>query len=143
VQIARPAASGADGEFSRQMRLSAGGKCGNLLVPDMKPLDFAVPADSICQTVQAVADNAVDAFHACGGECFNKLVSHCLCHGYSPVIEARRPTSVRRGEFALKIKTALLQQSHVEDQTGAAIRRIGPEKIGNGRKLLTVHAERS
>ena len=31
---------------------------------------------------------------------------------------------VRRGEFALKIKTALSRQSHVEDQTGGAIRRI-------------------
>ena len=28
----------------------------------------------------------------------------------------------RRGEFALKIKTALPWQSHVEDQTGGAIR---------------------
>jgi hypothetical protein len=51
VQIARPAASGADGEFSREMRLSARSKCGNLLVPDVKPLDFAVSADGIRQTV--------------------------------------------------------------------------------------------
>jgi hypothetical protein len=67
------------------MRLSTRGKCGNLLVPDMKPLDFAVPADSIRQTIQAIADNAVDAFHARGGECFDKLVSHCLCHNRPPL----------------------------------------------------------
>jgi len=41
-------------------------------------------------------------------------------------IKARRPTSVRRGEFALKIKTALPSQFHVEDRTGAAIRQNSP-----------------
>src|ERR1700730_8309106 len=41
---------------------------------------------------------------------------------------------VRRGELALKIKTALLRQPDVENQAGRAIRRIGLEKVGNGRK---------
>ena len=41
---------------------------------------------------------------------------------------------IRRGELALKIKTALPRQPDVEDQAGGAIRRIGLEKIGNGRK---------
>ena len=42
--------------------------------------------------------------------------------------------SVRRSELALKIKTALPRQPDVEDQAGGAIRRIGFEKVGNGRK---------
>src|ERR1700730_15127216 len=41
---------------------------------------------------------------------------------------------VRRGELALKIKTALPRQPDVEDQAGGAIRRIRLEKVGNGRK---------
>ena len=41
---------------------------------------------------------------------------------------------VRRGELALKFKTALPRQPDVENQAGGAIRRIGLEKVGNGRK---------
>jgi hypothetical protein len=41
---------------------------------------------------------------------------------------------VRRGELALKIKTALSGQPDVDDQAGGAIRQIGLEKVGNGRK---------
>ena len=35
VQIARPAAAGADRELTRQMRLGAGRERGDLLVPDI------------------------------------------------------------------------------------------------------------
>src|ERR1700758_5264290 len=84
VQIARSTAACADGKLAGQMSLGPGGKRGNLLVPDMKPLDFAVPADCVRQTVQAVADDAVDAFHSCGGECLDELVSYKPCHRYSP-----------------------------------------------------------
>jgi hypothetical protein len=66
------------------MCLRAGRERGDLLVPDMDPLDLAVTADSIGQTVEAVADDAVDAFHARGDECFDELVSHNPGHGYSP-----------------------------------------------------------
>ena len=51
-----------------------------------------------------------------------------------PCDEDDREFPVRRGELALKIKTALPRQSDVEDQAGGAIRRIGLEKVGNGRK---------
>jgi hypothetical protein len=84
VQIARSAAPRAYGDFSRQMRLGAGGECGDLLVSHMEPIDFAVPTDGIRQTVQAVADDAVDAFHARDGEGFDELVSYGPCHDHSP-----------------------------------------------------------
>ena len=45
---------------------------------------------------------------------------------------------VCRSELALKIKTALPGQPHVEDQARGAIRRIEPEKVGNGRKQLNI-----
>src|ERR1700688_1123371 len=41
---------------------------------------------------------------------------------------------VRRGVLALKIKSALPRQPDVQHQAGGAIRRIGLEKVGNGRK---------
>src|SRR5207248_7580020 len=40
----------------------------------------------------------------------------------------------RRGEIALKIQAASPWQSHIEDQTGRAIRQFGSQKIGNRRK---------
>ena len=51
-----------------------------------------------------------------------------------PVMKMIGSFPVRRGELALKIETALPRQSDVEHQAGGAIRRIGLEKIGNGRK---------
>src|SRR6202790_5245751 len=48
--------------------------------------------------------------------------------------EDDREFPVRRGELALKIKTALPRQPDVEDQAGGSIRRIGLDKVGNGRK---------
>ena len=56
--------------------------------------------------------------------------------------EDDRKLPLRRREFALKIKTALTGQSHVENQAGGAIRRIGFEKVGNGRKELSVDTDR-
>ena len=84
VQIAWSAAPRADGEFARQMRLGAGRERGDLLVPDMNPLDLALPTNGIGQTVEAVADDAVDAFDARSGEGLDELIGHNICHGYSP-----------------------------------------------------------
>jgi hypothetical protein len=81
VQIARSAAACADGQLAGQMRLGTGGECGDLLVPDMEPFDLALTADGIRQPVEAVADDAVDALDAYGGEGFDELVSYSLCHG--------------------------------------------------------------
>jgi hypothetical protein len=37
--------------------------------------------------------------------------------------------SVRYSQLALKIETALVRQSHVEDEAGWAVRQIGFEKV--------------
>ena len=68
VQIARSAAAGAHREIAGQMRLGAGRKRGDLLVPDMDPLDLALAAHRVGQSIQAVADDAVDSLDASGGE---------------------------------------------------------------------------
>src|ERR1700722_3481952 len=60
-----------------------------------------------------------------------------------PGDEDNRELSVRRRQLALKIKTALVRQSDVEDQTGRASRRTGFEKLRDGRKQPRIHVERS
>ena len=52
-----------------------------------------------------------------------------------------REFPVRRGELALKIKAALVRQSHVEDQAGRTIWRIRLEKVGDGREKLSFQAD--
>ena len=76
VQIARPAAACADGEFSRQMRLGAGRECGDLLVPYVEPLDLAMAADGIRQPIEAVADDAINALDPRGSQRFHELLSN-------------------------------------------------------------------
>ena len=60
MQVARPAAARADRELAGQVGLGAGRESGGLLVPDMDPLDLALPAHRVGEAVQAVADEAVD-----------------------------------------------------------------------------------
>ena len=76
-----PQLPGADGEFTSQMRLSARREGSNFLVPDMKPLDLALAANRVGQTVQAIADDAVDPLDARGRQSLGELVGYCLCHG--------------------------------------------------------------
>ena len=59
-----PQLPGANRELAGQMRLGAGREGRDLLVPDMDPLDLALAAERVGQTVQAVADDAVDALDA-------------------------------------------------------------------------------
>src|SRR5262245_16733736 len=79
MEIARPAAARAYGQRAGQMRLGAGCECGDLLVPHMEPLDLRV-----CQTIEAVADDAVDPLHARGDEGLRELASHRPCHAPIP-----------------------------------------------------------
>src|SRR5207245_6546234 len=61
MQIARPTAPGADGEFAGQMRFRAGSEGGDLLVSDVDPFDLSLAANGIGEAVQAVTDDSVDA----------------------------------------------------------------------------------
>src|SRR5262249_21106619 len=104
VQVAGPAAPRADRELARQMRLGAGRERGDLLVPDVDPLDLSLAPQGVGQPIEAVAHDPVDAFHAGGGERFDELVSHKTRHGYPPesdrgraLVSARRcGTSIAR-----------------------------------------------
>jgi hypothetical protein len=67
VQVARPAASRADGELARQMRLGAGREGGDFLVSDVDPLDLSLASYGISQPIEAIAHDTVDALDPCGG----------------------------------------------------------------------------
>ncbi len=74
MQVPWPAAAGADGERSGQMRFGAGREGGHLLVADMHPLDLGLAANGIGQAVEAVANNTIDSFDTRRGNSFRKLV---------------------------------------------------------------------
>ena len=80
MQVARSATACTDRERARQVRLCTRRKGGNLLVPDMHPLDLALAANGIGDAVEAVADNAVNTLDARCCEDFRKLISYGFCH---------------------------------------------------------------
>jgi hypothetical protein len=64
VEIARPARPGAYREPAGDLRLTRGRKRGDLLMPDMNPVDRLALAQCFGQAVQAVPDHAEYALHA-------------------------------------------------------------------------------
>src|SRR5215475_5660616 len=90
MEIARPAAAGADRELTREMGLSTGRKGCDFLVPDMNPFDLALTAQRVGQPVETVTDDAVNAFDSCGGENLGELVCDPLCHRSFPSSRAQR-----------------------------------------------------
>src|SRR4029453_16931385 len=45
--------------------------------------------------------------------------------------------AVCRGQRALEVESTRARHSHVDDQASRAVRQVGPEKVGNSRKLST------
>src|ERR1700683_1834020 len=83
MQIARSAAAGADREITREMRLRTRCKGGDLLVPDRNPFDFFLATKRVRQTIEAIADDAIDALDAGRCEHFGKLICDCSYHDTS------------------------------------------------------------
>jgi hypothetical protein len=65
------------------MRLRTRCKGGDFLVPDMDPFDLALPTKRVRQTIEAIADDAIDALDAGHCEHFRKLICDCSDHGTS------------------------------------------------------------
>src|SRR5262249_41119188 len=84
MQVARSAAAGADRELTREMGLGTGGKRRDLLVPDMNPFDLALMAQRVGQPVEAVADDAVNAFDSRRHQNLGELIRDPLCHRWFP-----------------------------------------------------------
>jgi hypothetical protein len=94
VQMARSAAPRADRELIRQVRLGACRESRDLLVPDMHPLDLALAAQRVGQSIQAVADNTVDPPDAGCSEGSSKLIRDNFCQLLFPLLERFRITFV-------------------------------------------------
>jgi hypothetical protein len=62
------------------MRLGAGGEGGDFFVPDVHPFDIALATNGVCQTIEAVADNAVYALYPRRDEELDKLICDCSWH---------------------------------------------------------------
>lgn len=80
VQITRSAAAGADREITREMRLRTRCKRRDFLMPDMNPFDLSLAAKRVGQTIEAIADDAIDALDAGRCEHFRKLICDCSYH---------------------------------------------------------------
>ena len=91
MQIAGSAAPGADRELARQMRFGARCKSGDLLMPDMNPLDFGLPAERVGQAVQAVADDAIDPLDARRSQNLRELIRYGFRHVFFSI--EQMPTS--------------------------------------------------
>src|SRR6516225_11396521 len=84
MQVAWSAAAGADRELTREMGLATGGERRDLLVPDVNPFDLALASQRVGQPVEAVADDAVNAFDSRRHENIGKLIRDPLCHRSFP-----------------------------------------------------------
>ena len=100
VQVTWPATAGANREFARQMRLGARGESGDLLVSDVHPFDLALAADRIGQTIQAIADNAVDPLDAGRREDLRELIGYGLRH---PSLSCRDDLRKPRASYDLRV----------------------------------------
>jgi hypothetical protein len=76
MQIARPAAAGADCKFAGQVRLGTGRERGHFLMANMHPFHFPLATNGIGQAVEAVSDHAINALHTSRSKRFNKLISN-------------------------------------------------------------------
>src|SRR6266702_7296322 len=85
VEVPRSTAARARRQLSGQLRLRAGRERAGLLVADVDELQLAAaPADGVGDGVQAVPDDAVDAFDACFLQPRDQLVGNSMRHLYAP-----------------------------------------------------------
>ena len=90
MQIAGPAAAGADREIAGEMGFAGGGKRRDLLVPDVDPFDLALLAQRVGQPIETVADDAVNALDSRREKNLGELIRYPLCRGSFPVSARNR-----------------------------------------------------
>src|ERR1700761_2380252 len=65
MQISRPAAASADGQFPSEMCFGSGRECGRLFVTDMNPLDILARSDRVGDAIQRIPGNTVYPLNSC------------------------------------------------------------------------------
>src|SRR5262244_4465629 len=103
MQVAGPAAAGADRKLTGEMGFARGGKRCDLLVPDMNPFDLALMAQRVGQPVETVADDAVNALDSRRQKNLGELIRYPLCHGSFPVSAPQRKARAGVGNTGLGI----------------------------------------
>src|SRR2546430_6302076 len=86
MQVAGPAAAGADRELTGEMGFAGGGKRRDFLVPGVNPFDLALMAQRVGQPVETVADDAVNALDSRREKNLGELIRYPLCHGSFPFL---------------------------------------------------------
>jgi hypothetical protein len=94
VGVAGTATARADREPPGELRLDGSGERGRLLVVHMDPVDPALgrttaAADGVAESVQAVADQAVDPLDPGLNQQLNQVVRHRTRHG-NPLVGSDR-----------------------------------------------------
>src|SRR5207248_2789699 len=126
VQITWPATAGADRQFARQMRLGARGESGDLLVSDVHPLDLSLAADRIGQTIQAIADDAVDALDAGRREGLGELIGYGLRH---PSLSCRDDLRKARAPYDLRVAQSSRRDEFGFNRLGVGMRHRAASPI--------------
>jgi hypothetical protein len=83
MKIAWPAASCTDCDRPREMSFCSRGESRHFFVADMNPLDLTLFANGVRETVEAIANDSIDAFDPGGGEDRRKLFSNVRHIGFS------------------------------------------------------------
>src|SRR5215472_7948736 len=76
MHVAWPATSGADREFSREVRFCSGSESGGLFVPYMNPLNLLLPANRIGHSVERIARDAINSRYSSFSENINQQVRY-------------------------------------------------------------------
>src|SRR5215471_5619176 len=105
--------------------------------PERGQCPFTLPSGTIASEARLNGIKQVLITERFGEELYRTAL-HCL-HGHRYIRvrchEDDRYLPVCSGKLALKLKAASPRHSHVEYQASRALRRIGLEKIGDGRKF--------
>jgi hypothetical protein len=80
VKIARPAAASANSQRACEMRFGRGGKSTSLFMADVDPLNQSLPPNGVCDSVEAITDNAIDTLYASRCQSGCELISNSEGH---------------------------------------------------------------
>ena len=104
MKVAGTATARTDGKFSGKVGFSAGSERRYFFMSCVQPFDLALAANHIGETVQAVADDAVNSFYACIHQSLDEDVGYSFCHVSPPPV---KPSHVLRYRARHKDRLAI------------------------------------
>src|SRR5580698_667943 len=84
MHVAGATTSGTDRQLASEMGLGAGGESGRLLVSYANPADILSNPNRICNSVERVAGDSIDPFHASIGKNVDQQFGYCFVHHIHP-----------------------------------------------------------